>query len=84
MTHKQTHRRTWRLYVRPGPEGRVGENDPFLEGLSINLSKDGPFPKLNFSAALKPHSKLEVDGGPDPGGELGTYPMGGTLPDSQK
>ena len=26
MTHKQTHRRTFQHYDRPGLEGRVGEN----------------------------------------------------------
>ena len=26
MTDTQTDRQAWRLYDRPGPEGRVGEN----------------------------------------------------------
>ena len=33
---RHTDRQTWRLYDRPGPEGRVGENkDPFATGFVV-------------------------------------------------
>ena len=33
MTHIQTYTQTWRLYDRPGPEGRLRENTYSLSEL---------------------------------------------------
>ena len=40
QTYKQTDRRTWQLYDRPGPEGRVGEEEKnlLLKLMELNIS----------------------------------------------
>ena len=42
QTNRQTNTRTWRLYDRPGPEGRVGEKQ--------NISKLIGFPEKFWSS----------------------------------
>ena len=37
MKDKHTYIRTWQLYDRPGPEGRIGEKGPKHIWQSVNL-----------------------------------------------
>ena len=63
QTDRQTHRRTWRLYDWPGPEGRVSEKDNAVIATAREV-KSGD--KVHFVWCLSPRRLNSWAGGGGP------------------